>query len=325
MWNCSSGIIAYPNLWQTPAKTEQWVYDHCSKSLKDLKFTQLVCFPWATLIDCLNKQEQRKTNHLLAVLKQLPPRKTLKRVTVCQHIDALELLNLFKEIKITDLYLSHATMKQKEVEGIRIHPFPLYPVQCFNKGKKQSPIPIQNRSYLYSFIGAYSEGLYLTDVRKWIFQIKTNERTFFKKRYEWHFENDVYKDQINQLELSRSEREINKKNSQEYIDILEKTIFSLCPSGSGPNSIRLWESLGFGCIPVLLSDSLRLPEDELWKKAIIQIPENYFSVMEMPEMLEEILKNRDKINQMQLAGKELWQKYCSEDPGALKKQLSLEY
>ena len=40
--------------------------------------------------------------------------------------------------------------------------------------------------------------------------------------------------------------------------------FSLCPSGSGPNSIRFWESLSFGTIPVLLSDTYVLPLIKGW-------------------------------------------------------------
>jgi hypothetical protein len=41
----------------------------------------------------------------------------------------------------------------------------------------------------------------------------------------------------------------------EYIDSLSKTAFVLCPSGAGPNTIRYWEAIAFGRVPVLLSDS----------------------------------------------------------------------
>jgi predicted transcriptional regulator len=37
---------------------------------------------------------------------------------------------------------------------------------------------------------------------------------------------------------------------------MQETVFCLCPSGSGPNSIRLWEAIEFGCVPVILSDTL---------------------------------------------------------------------
>jgi len=47
----------------------------------------------------------------------------------------------------------------------------------------------------------------------------------------------------------------------------------LCPSGSGPNSIRLWESLAAGAIPVVLADTLELPAHPLWKDAVVFLPE----------------------------------------------------
>ena len=36
----------------------------------------------------------------------------------------------------------------------------------------------------------------------------------------------------------------------------------------GPNSIRLWESLAVGAIPIILADTLELPKHKLWDKAI---------------------------------------------------------
>ena len=55
--------------------------------------------------------------------------------------------------------------------------------------------------------------------------------------------------------------------------VLLRSKFSLCPSGSGPNSIRLWESLALGSIPVLLADTLELPNHKLWDNAIVTILE----------------------------------------------------
>ena len=40
--------------------------------------------------------------------------------------------------------------------------------------------------------------------------------------------------------------------------------FSLCPGGSGPNTIRLWESLSFGSIPVILANDHKLPHFVDW-------------------------------------------------------------
>jgi hypothetical protein len=47
---------------------------------------------------------------------------------------------------------------------------------------------------------------------------------------------------------------------ESYNRILSDSVFSLCPSGAGANTLRLWESLAIGCIPVLLGVWPNLPE-----------------------------------------------------------------
>ena len=56
--------------------------------------------------------------------------------------------------------------------------------------------------------------------------------------------------------------------------------------GTGPNSIRFWESLACGSIPILLSDSLELPYHELWDNAIIRCHEKDLENIDI--ILEEI-------------------------------------
>ena len=48
--------------------------------------------------------------------------------------------------------------------------------------------------------------------------------------------------------------EFYEKETQRYNNILSDSIFSLCPEGTGPNTIRLWESMAIGVIPVIFSD-----------------------------------------------------------------------
>lgn len=62
----------------------------------------------------------------------------------------------------------------------------------------------------------------------------------------WHF-NDFNSEAV-------GERENN------YRRILSSSKFTLCPRGTGPGSIRFWEALASGSIPILISDSIKLPE-----------------------------------------------------------------
>ena len=39
-------------------------------------------------------------------------------------------------------------------------------------------------------------------------------------------------------------------------------VFSLCPEGAGPNTLRVWESLAVGAIPVILVDGWLPPTTE---------------------------------------------------------------
>jgi hypothetical protein len=66
-----------------------------------------------------------------------------------------------------------------------------------------------------------------------------------------------------------NENDETKKRTNIYNDILIKSRYSLCPSGSGPNSIRFWESLAVGSIPVLLADTLDLPEYIDWENSVV--------------------------------------------------------
>jgi hypothetical protein len=150
----------------------------------------------------------------------------------------------------------------------------------------------------------------MTDVRQWVYNLPVRLDARIERRDEWHYQMQVYQHQID----GQIEGEENVKNrilrEQEYRSVLENTVFSLCPSGSGPNSIRLWESLGMGCIPVILADQLRLMGDaSLWTAAAVMIPENQQSVNELPGILSEIRINKNLLDNKRMAVYELWNKY----------------
>lgn len=86
------------------------------------------------------------------------------------------------------------------------------------------------------------------------------------------------------MELNAGVSHMSK--TEKYNQVLLDSRYSLCPSGSGPNSIRLWESLACGAIPVLLADTLDLPEHELWDKAIVRVREA--DVAAVPALLSQI-------------------------------------
>jgi hypothetical protein len=289
-WIKYGNVFAFPYCWQTPAKTELWAYEKCLANLHINIYEQYFCFPWAGLVDFLRHDQPIKAKFFLDALNIAPPKMAIKRITFCQHIYALDLLPFFKKLGITDIYWSHKIKGQDEVEGIKLHPYPLYPVMHHRRKKPYKNKALSERKYLYSFIGAYQPDLYLTPVRKWIFDLPRRNDVIIIERSEWHFEQDVYRKQLQGITENQAHENMRKLYEDEYIDVMEESVFCLCPSGSGPNSIRLWEALKFGCIPILLSDSLDLALSKNEMAKIMTIKENHQSINELPELLARLAK-----------------------------------
>ena len=111
-----------------------------------------------------------------------------------------------------------------------------------------------------------------------IFDLNKNGRKdcIIRNTGEWHFNCDVYSAAQN-ISGKLNEDKRHKIKTKLYNSILLDSRYALAPSGSGPNSIRFWEALGAGSIPVLLADTLELPKHVLWEKSIVRIKENELS------------------------------------------------
>ena len=72
------------------------------------------------------------------------------------------------------------------------------------------------------------------------------------------------------------EEDRGKELKEEYLNLLEDTAFPLCPRGKGLNSIRFFESLRLGRIPVLISDDPKLPLEGMlnYDDFVVRVPES---------------------------------------------------
>jgi hypothetical protein len=171
-------------------------------------------------------------------------------------------------------------------------------------------VPLAKRRWLYSFQGVYRPELYLTPVRKWILSLPPRADAQLESRREWHFEQAVYREQVHGEPFDAGRHAELNAEASSYAEALQQSVFALCPSGSGPNSIRLWESLGYGAIPVILADSLALPGDpELWRQAALMVQETPEAVAALPLQLEALRQQPNQLAKMQKAGRQLWQLY----------------
>jgi len=101
-------------------------------------------------------------------------------------------------------------------------------------------------------------------VIKRLFELPRKKKYFIKQTDSWFFQQNVFEDKN------------NSEQTENYEDLLANSKFSLCPSGTGINTIRFFESLSYGSIPVLLADELLLPYylEIDWSEIIIKYPEN---------------------------------------------------
>ena len=296
----NSAIMAGHNDWQRPARTEEWTWFQLKTLKVESPFFQFISFPWATLIDLKRRNHTERADNLREQALNMGPKYTLIRATICQHIWALDLLPLYKQLGITDLFWPHAIKDQMSAEGIRLHPYPLFPVRGYNGLSLRADLDREYpKDILFNFIGAYNADVYLTPVRKWILDIEETQKIIIKGRDEWHYERNVYQKQIMGLK-NNSDDTVQRVHEEEYDKVLSRSLFTLCPSGSGPNSIRFWEALMFGSIPVLLSDKLRLPDPQReWNKVMIQIPETQSAVEGLAVELQELAKDKKRIEALQ--------------------------
>ena len=266
--------------WQYPVITEQTFYE------QEKENPNFLGFPWATVID--------KKININEIYKLLSPR--IKReeeyYTCCQHIYFRYLQNLWKLLNITCVYTPHKCIGEDYLGNIKLIACPLYAVNL--EDKRRNKMFLENlkpeRGIFYSFVGAFGSK-YMSDVRVHLTRLKNPPNCFVHLTQNWHFEELVYNNKNQNHHKLMQESKAHVENTQKYNYLLLVSRFMLAPSGTGPSSIRFWEALGAGAIPVLLSDKLELPAHPLWDDAIVRIKELQYKTI--PEVLGLISNDRE--------------------------------
>ena len=257
-------ISSFKLFWQYPVITEKTFFE---QNKYDPEF---LAFPWATILD--------KSYNIDTICKIITENLNLenKKYTCCQHIYFKKLIPLFKILGIKILYTPHKIINEDHLDGIQIKPCPLYAVNVEDQNRnaflKDLDLINKQRNITFSFMGAYQENCYLTRIRKNVFKLPKNKNNVIIDTGSWYFNHIVYSQKQNyNTEINKKLGDEERKNK--YNGLLVNSKFTLCPSGSGPNSIRFWEALACGSVPVLLSDTLDLPEHDLWETSIVKVKE----------------------------------------------------
>ncbi|NJL20895.1 MAG: tetratricopeptide repeat protein [Leptolyngbyaceae cyanobacterium SM1_3_5] len=310
-------VVAHDSDWQYPAITEKHAYDMAKKLLPQQHDTTNVVyfgFPWATLIDkLLHGVDKNEADALMEKLGSFKGelKKYTRIITVCQHVRLLEFEEIFNEVGVTDIFWSHTVKDQKVLPSYPntlLHPFPLYPVQAIDDNETEA-----ERVYLYSFNGSHAPENYLTDIRnKIIDHLSNDSRGCIVASNQWYYQKVVYEHQI-WKSIKETDNLVDKDASEKFKQLMKQSMFALCPSGSGPNSIRLWEAIGLGAIPVVLADTYLPPGDlALWYEAIVACPETLDDIKALPDRLAKMQQNKELLERKRDALKQLWKVYGTE-------------
>jgi len=311
------GVLIHNADWQTPAITEKHAAD-CVGGRGGLpEEVAYLGFPWATLFDLLNKSHPRAgvlLEKLHGLARQVGESRPAAVVTVCQHVDLGKYARVVAGAGVTDVFWSHATKGVRtlaEGGGVSLHPFPLYPVHV-----AQEVSPETARPFLFSFAGAIENPCYLTAARLWIWEhLRDHPKGRVVARGMWHYHGVVYEAQIQGRALGEEKGRLEKE--EEFRDLLARSLFALCPSGSGPNSIRLWEALASGAIPVLISDTYLPPGDlREWEEAVVFCDETRDAIAALPSQLEAIAADPQRLARMREGCRRLARKFGPENFGS---------
>ena len=157
-------------------------------------------------------------------------------IFVCQHISVNKL-----DWGNALVFTPHASQEDN---------FYAIPHYAINFGDKKK---IKNRKYKASFVGSFETHPSRTSIAVCL---QDRPDCLIQNTGGWHFYGD-----------NREEKE------KFYCDTLSESQLCLAPRGTGPSTIRLWEGMASGCVPIVITDSSKLPlHDTLkWDEMIIRI------------------------------------------------------
>lgn len=293
--------------WQFPCRTEGAAWDlHQGRAplRRGRTLHVYLGLPWATWLDMRRRDP---------ALPRSAPEYTMQRVrlqglhgavqeagghlrvhTVCQHVGWADLLPAWVELGVTDVWLSHlppqeAARAPLQRAGLRGHPWRLFAVNVEDPSRRTGLEPDRDpgqRRWLASFVGAHAAH-YVSDVRLRLQRLAAEPDFHVRLRDGWHFEQVVYGHQVGGQAVPAAADD----SVRDYNALLTDSVFALCPSGAGPNTLRLWEALAAGTVPVLLGEMPVLPAGGTlapvdWDAIVLRVPDNAPGALEaLPQRL----------------------------------------
>ena len=258
------------------------------KALKEIKDINYIAIPWTQILNSAwikypNCQNAKYYFNILSKEKI----NQQNNFTICQHDAYISLKWLFKELNITKIFCPLHDVNNN-LEDISIIPISFTTFFNFEEVYKD---------ILFSFVGSY-----MTHPLRQRMKDRINGQHIIY-RNGFHIDSNTYNNEIN----------LKEKEESEYKNIIERSRFSICPRGSSSSSIRFWESLQAGAIPILISDHWKLPDWD-WDNTIIHIKEKDFENLTYQD-IEKLLQHISTVqeNNMRYNCKKAFNKFKKEN------------
>ena len=200
-----------------------------------------------------------------------------------------------------DLFLFVDSYTDPGYRFIRHHPLPArQPHKCFLFSQLDDPIYVLPGIYTnldrrhhkpgwsssFCFVDTYKSNPFITNARK----VRGNRPLLFSflGRDSHHVRKELLACKFNRHDVLIERAEYNhwarderaERFQQRYAEVSASSKFIICPRGTGVSSIRLFEAMELGCVPVIVSDDWVPPSGPRWEDFSIRLPERNFNQLE---------------------------------------------
>lgn len=153
--------------------------------------------------------------------------------------------------------------------------------------------PRHDLRYLYSFIGAIQNA----PVRRWLARLVHPRSSFQDTSAEFA--------RVLDLKMYAAER---RAYHRRYAELTKESKFVLCPRGLSVSTIRVFETMQMGRVPVILSNGWVEPPGPAWEKFAIRVREENYA--QLPRILEE--RESEAVAMGELARREWFEWYADD-------------
>jgi exostosin family protein len=153
--------------------------------------------------------------------------------------------------------------------------------------------PAHDLPYLFSFMGSVRNA----PIRRKLVTLR-HDRSFFQDTGE----------EFDRLLNRKMEQRERLDYERRYAELTKASKFVLCPRGQSVSSVRLFETMRMGRVPVILSDGWVAPAGPRWERFALRIREREFA--KIPRLLEQ--REAEAVEMGELARKE-WQEWFSDE------------